>query len=57
MGSTRVYANATEGMMIVWIFAGWTHSHRGIVSNTQHKYIVTGWCSLFLHLKNQGFRI
>ena len=22
-----------------------THSHKGIVSNTEHKYIVTGWCS------------
>lgn len=40
----KVYANATEGMMIVWP-AGWTHSHMGIVSNTEHKYIVTGWCS------------
>ena len=40
----KVYANATEGMMVVWP-AGWTHSHMGIVSNTEHKYIVTGWCS------------
>ena len=40
----KVDANATEGMMIVWP-AGWTHSHMGIVSNTEHKYIVTGWCS------------
>ena len=40
----KVFANATEGMMVVWP-AGWTHSHKGIVSNTEHKYIMTGWCS------------
>ena len=25
--------------------AGWTHSHHGIVSNTEYKYILTGWYS------------
>ena len=37
-------SDAIEGSMIVWP-AGWTHSHRGVVSNTEHKCIITGWCS------------
>lgn len=37
-------ANAREGDLYIWP-AGWTHSHYGIVSNTETKYILTGWCS------------
>ena len=33
-----------SGTLTIWP-AGWTHSHRGIVSKTETKYIMTGWCS------------
>jgi len=31
-----------KGKLIIWP-ADWTHTHRGITSNTQEKYIITGW--------------
>ena len=34
--------HAKQGKLIIWP-AEWTHLHRGIVSNTQTKYIITGW--------------
>ena len=34
--------NAVEGRCVIWP-AYWTHMHRGIVSKTESKYIVTGW--------------
>ena len=36
--------NAVEGRFVIWP-PYWTHPHKGIVSNTQTKYIATGWCS------------
>lgn len=33
-----------KGLTLIWP-AGWTHTHRGIVSKTQTKYIATGWYS------------
>jgi len=33
---------AETGKFLVWP-AYWTHPHNGIVSNTQIKYIATGW--------------
>ena len=36
--------NAIEGRCVIWP-AYWTHMHRGIVSKTESKYIVTGWFS------------
>jgi hypothetical protein len=35
---------AEEGKTIIWP-TDWTHTHRGIISNTEHKYIMTGWYS------------
>ena len=32
------------GLTIIWP-SDWTHTHRGITSNTEEKYIVTGWYS------------
>ena len=32
------------GDLYIWP-AGWTHSHYGISSPTEIKYIITGWCS------------
>lgn len=31
-----------KGLTVLWP-ADWTHTHRGITSPTQEKYIVTGW--------------
>jgi len=36
--------NAEEGKCVIWP-AYWTHYHRGVVSKTKTKYIVTGWYS------------
>ena len=35
---------ARAGDFCLWP-AAWTHSHKGLVSNTEIKYIATGWCS------------
>lgn len=37
-------SKARVGDLYIWP-AGWTHSHHGVVSNTETKYIATGWCS------------
>jgi hypothetical protein len=31
-----------KGKTVIWP-ADWTHTHRGITSPTQEKYIITGW--------------
>jgi hypothetical protein len=31
-----------KGLTLIWP-ADWTHTHRGIISPTQDKYIITGW--------------
>ena len=33
-----------KGLTLIWP-TDWTHTHRGVVSPTQDKYIVTGWYS------------
>jgi hypothetical protein len=33
-----------KGLTLIWP-ADWTHTHRGVTSPTQEKYIVTGWFS------------
>ena len=48
-GETEFYhqnlkVKAEKGKTVIWP-ADWTHAHRGIVSETQEKYIVTGWFS------------
>ena len=35
---------AVKGKTLIWP-VDWTHSHRGIVSPTEEKYIITGWYS------------
>tara|TARA_B100000287_G_C20511320_1_gene733143 strand:+ start:403 stop:978 length:576 start_codon:yes stop_codon:yes gene_type:complete len=35
---------AEKGKTVIWP-VDWTYTHRGIVSSTQEKYIVTGWYS------------
>ena len=36
---------ARKGLTLIWP-ANWTHTHRGQVSKTKEKYIVTGWYSI-----------
>lgn len=38
----KVTVQPRKGLTLVWP-ADWTHTHRGIVSPTQEKFIVTGW--------------
>jgi hypothetical protein len=33
-----------KGLTTIWP-VDWTHTHRGVVSKTQSKYIITGWLS------------
>jgi prolyl 4-hydroxylase len=35
-----------KGKTLLWP-ADWTHTHRGVTSLTQEKYIITGWFSFF----------
>jgi hypothetical protein len=45
-GTEFLYQNhkvdAEQGKLLIWP-AEWTHTHRGIISNNQTKYILTGW--------------
>ena len=34
--------DAVEGRVVLWP-PYWTHCHKGVVSNTEEKYIATGW--------------
>ena len=49
-GGTEFYhqemtTNAIEGNTVIWS-SDWTHTHRGVPSPTQDKYIITGWYNL-----------
>lgn len=49
-GTEFHYQNLTfkpeRGLTLIWP-SDWTFTHRGIVSPTQHKYIITGWFSTY----------
>lgn len=38
----KCITRAEEGVTLIWP-ADWTHTHRGVISPTQEKYIITGW--------------
>ena len=42
-----IKVKAEKGLTLIWP-ADWTHTHRGQISYTQDKYIVTGWYCYFL---------
>ena len=49
-GGTEFYhqemtTDAVEGNTVIWS-SDWTHTHRGVPSPTQDKYIITGWYNL-----------
>ena len=48
-GGTEFYhqkyiTQARKGLTLIWP-VDWTHTHRGVVSPIQEKYIITGWFS------------
>ena len=50
-GGTRfkyqnINTKAKKGLTLIWP-AAWTHTHNGIPSHTNEKYIITGWFSWF----------
>jgi hypothetical protein len=42
---------AETGTIVIWP-PYWTHMHKGIVSNTENKYILTGWFNFLSESKN-----
>ena len=40
---------AKKGLTLIWP-AFWTHTHRGVISKTKEKYIVTGWINFINQL-------
>lgn len=40
----KIKIKPQKGKTLIWP-ADWTHTHRGIISPTQEKYIITGWYS------------
>ena len=40
----KLITPAKKGLTLIWP-VWWTHTHRGQVSHTKEKYIVTGWLS------------
>lgn len=50
-GGTEFYyqgikTKAEKGLTLIWP-AQWTHTHRGVVSTTKEKMIITGWYSFY----------
>jgi len=42
----KIKTKAEKGLTLIWP-AIWTHTHKGIISPSKEKYIVTGWFSFF----------
>jgi hypothetical protein len=42
----KIKIKPEKGLTVIWP-VDWTHTHRGIKSETQHKYILTGWFNFF----------
>jgi hypothetical protein len=40
----KLVVAARTGLTLIWP-ADWTHTHRGVVSSSEEKYIITGWFS------------
>ena len=49
-----VKVKAEKGKTVIWP-TDFTHTHRGIPSPTQHKFIATGWFTFLDHLNYQAF--
>lgn len=42
----NIITKCKKGLTLIWP-TDWTHTHRGIVSNTEEKFIITGWLNYF----------
>lgn len=42
----KLITKPQKGLTLIWP-VDWTHTHRGVVSPTQEKYIITGWFSYY----------
>ena len=42
---TKVETEGKKGLTLIWP-ADWTHTHRGVISQTKEKTIITGWIGL-----------
>lgn len=55
-GTEWLYQNfkteAKKGLSVIWP-AEWTHTHKGIVSESQEKYIATGWLNMTLRMETR----
>ncbi len=40
----KIKTKAEKGLTLIWP-AIWTHTHKGIISTSKEKYIITGWLS------------
>lgn len=43
----QIKVSPKKGLTVIWP-TDWTYTHRGCVSKTEHKYIVTGWYSFVM---------
>lgn len=50
-----VIVSPRKGLTVIWP-SDWTHIHRGIVSQTETKYIVTGWFNYFTDEEYEKFK-
>ena len=48
----QIKVRPQKGLTLIWP-ADWTYTHRGIVSQTEEKYIVTGWLSFLDGIQDQ----
>ncbi len=60
-GETEFYhqdikVKPVKGLTVIWP-ADWTHTHRGVPSFTEEKYIVTGWISFLDGYQDQPVKI
>lgn len=44
----KLTVSARKGLTLIWP-VDWTHTHRGIVSETEEKYIITGWFNFVMN--------
>lgn len=42
----KIKVKPRKGLTLIWP-ADWTYTHKGILSNTEEKYIVTGWFNYY----------
>ena len=50
--SQQLTVKPEKGLTLIWP-ADWTHHHRGVVSNTEEKFIISGWWNFSLSEQTQ----